>query len=65
MFQEPMMLVGLHGVEEATRKQFGDEYVEAAKPSRDTPSFNLFAWFRRPRVTTPCPEARPHTAGVK
>ena len=65
MYQEPMMLMGLHGVEEATRKQFGDDYLEAAKPPRATPNFNLWAWFRRPRATAGCPEARPHTTGVK
>jgi hypothetical protein len=65
MYQEPMLLIGLHGVEEATRKQFGDEYVEAAKPPRVTPSFHLFAWFRRPKSALPCPEVRPNAAGVK
>lgn len=54
------MLAKLHGVEEATRSQFGDTHSAPAAPA-----LSLLDWFRRPRAATPCPEARPNTLGVK
>ena len=56
MFQEPMLLIALHSVEEATRKQFGEEYIQASEPQPLRPTFNLWAWLK------PKPQPRGHAS---